>query len=207
VQQVLTSTVDREEAETGFKAGGHSHTARQFLFFNIIIMIVLDGNTMQLSSRLVAFTAVISALTVALSFLTVPFLFGTRIHFFQAGILLAGVAGGPLSGLITGSVGGLYVAAMTSDPTIVLGNGLLGLFAGIFSRKLRPVFAGLLAWGLIQAPWIYVTGTLIFHVPEVGMQAILLLLTVEDVICASVIDVLATHFHLRDFLLGREKHA
>jgi len=157
---------------------------------------------MRLNSRVVAFTAVTSALTVVLSVLTVPFFFGTRIHFFQAGIMLAGVVGGPLSGLITGSIGGMYVAAMRSDPTIVIGNGLLGLFTGIFSRKLRPVLAGLVAWVLIQGPWIYITGTLILNVPSAAMQAILALLTVEDVICASVIDFLSNHFHLKASLAG-----
>lgn len=160
---------------------------------------------MELSSRLAAFTAVISALTVVFSVLTVPFMFETRIHFFQAGIMLAGVAGGPLSGLITGSVGGLYVATIRSDPTIVVGNGLLGLSTGVFSRKLRPVLAGLVAWVLIQAPWIYLTGTFIFHVPDVAMQTILALLTVEDAICASVVDILIKRFHLGSLLLRRAR--
>ncbi len=158
---------------------------------------------MLLNSRLLAFTAVISAVTVGLSALTVPFLFGTGIHFFQAGIMLAGVVGGPLSGLITGLIGGVYVAMIRSDPTIVIGNGLLGLCTGVFSRRLRPVLAGLAAWILIQAPWIYITGTFVFHVPAVAMQLILTLLTVENVICASVIDMLTKHFHLGEILLGR----
>lgn len=158
---------------------------------------------MLLNSRLLAFTAVISAVTVVLSALTVPFLFGTGIHFFQAGIMLAGVAGGPLSGLITGMIGGIYVAMVRSDPTIVIGNALLGLCTGVFSRRLRPVLAGVAAWVLIQAPWIYIAGTFVFHVPAVAMQLILTLLTVENVICASVFDVLTKHFHLGEILLGR----
>jgi uncharacterized membrane protein len=158
---------------------------------------------MLLNSRLLAFTAVISAVTVVLSALTVPFLFRTGIHFFQAGIMLAGVVGGPLSGLITGMIGGVYVAMIRSDPTIVIGNGLLGLCTGVFSRRLRPVLAGLAAWVLIQAPWIYMTGTFVFHVPAVAMQLILTLLTVENVICASVVDVLTKHFHLGEILLGK----
>jgi LytS/YehU family sensor histidine kinase len=156
-----------------------------------------------LKSRLLAFTAAISAVTVAFSALTVPFLFGTGIHFFQAGIMLAGVVGGPLSGLITGMIGGVYVAVIRSDPTIVIGNALLGLCTGVFSRRLRPFLAGLAAWFLIQAPWIYLTGTFVFHVPAVAMQLILTLLTVENLICASVVDVLTKHFHLGEFLLGR----
>lgn len=152
------------------------------------------------ASRAITFTAVISALTVVFSFFTVPFLFGFRIHFFQIGILLAGVVGGPVSGIVTGLIGGVYMATMRSDPTIVIGNGLLGLFTGIFSLRLRPALAGLTAWIFIQAPWVYLTGTFIFHVPAVAMQLILILLTVEDVISAVVADVLSSHFRLREYV-------
>jgi hypothetical protein len=162
---------------------------------------------MKLSSRFVAFTAAIGALTVMLSFLTVPFLFGTGIHFFQAGTLLAGVAGGPLSGLIVGSVGGVYMATTRSDATIVIGNGLLGLFAGIFSRKFRPLVAGVAAWVLVQAPWIYLVDTFVFHVPVMVVQTILGLLTVEAVVCASVVDILTNHFHLKGFFLNQMRRS
>ena len=159
---------------------------------------------MKVRSRLVTFTAVISALTVVLSVVSMPFMFGTRIHFFQVGILLAGISAGPLSGLIAGGIGGLYVASLRGDPTILVGNGLLGLFAGIFARKFRPVVAGMAAWTLIQAPWIYLTGTYLFHVPSFTMQAILMLLTAENFVCACVVDVLNSHFHLRDlFAFGQ----
>jgi uncharacterized membrane protein len=157
---------------------------------------------MQLSPRLVALTAVLSALTIVLSLLSVPFMFSSRIHFFQTGILLAGAIGGPFSGLITGLIGGLYMASVRSDPTIVIGNGLLGLFVGIFSVRVRPLYAGVLAWVLIQAPWVFFTGTFIFRVPAVAMQVILLLLTVEDIICAAAVDILTSHFNLRSLVIG-----
>ena len=152
------------------------------------------------TSRVIAFTTVISALTMVFSFFTVPFLFGFRIHFFQIGILLAGVIGGPVSGVITGLIGGAYMATVRSDPTIVVGNGLLGLFTGIFSLRFRPALAGLAAWIFVQAPWVFLTGTFIFHVPTVAMQLILILLTVEDVISAVVTDVLINHFRLREYV-------
>ena len=153
---------------------------------------------MRLTSRLAAFTAVMSALAVALSLLSVPFVAGLRIHFFQVAIMLAGVIAGPLSGLVTGAVGGAYMAALRSDPTIVVGNGLLGLFTGLLARKMRPAAAGIAAWILIQAPWIYLTGTYILHVPAVVMQTILATLTIEDIICALVVDVLQSHYHLKE---------
>jgi LytS/YehU family sensor histidine kinase len=159
----------------------------------------------MLDSRLVAFTAGISAVTAVLSALTVPFLLGTGVHFFQVGIMLAGVVGGPMSGLITGLIGGLYVALIRSDPTIVIGNGLLGLFTALFSRRLRPVLAGLVAWILVQAPWVYLTGTFVYRVPSVAMQLILVLLTVENMICASIVDVLTKHSQLGEILLAKVK--
>jgi len=153
---------------------------------------------MRYSSRFAAFTAVMSAVAVALSALSVPFVLGLRIHFFQIAIMLAGVIGGPVSGLVTGAIGGVYMAALRSDPTIVVGNALLGLFTGLFVRKMRPALAGIAAWVLIQAPWIYLTGTYILHVPGVVMQTILATLTVEDVSCAVIADVLQTRYHLRE---------
>jgi uncharacterized membrane protein len=156
------------------------------------------GITMTYSSRLAAFTAVMSALAVALSGLSVPFVLGLRIHFFQVAIMLAGVIAGPLPGLVTGTVGGVYVATLMSDPTIVIGNGLLGLFTGLFVRRMRPAVAGIVSWVLIQAPWLYLTGTYILRVPGLVMQTILATLTVEDVICAVIVDVLQNHYHLKE---------
>jgi uncharacterized membrane protein len=153
---------------------------------------------MRYSSRLAAFTAVMAALAVALSALSVPFVFGLQIHLFQVAIMLAGVIGGSLSGLVTGAIGGAYMAMLRSDPTIVIGNGLLGLFTGLFVRKMRPALAGIAAWVLIQAPWIYLTGTYVLHVPALVMQTILATLTVEVVICAVFADVLQSHYHLRE---------
>jgi len=162
---------------------------------------------MRYSSRFAAFTAVMSAVAVALSALSVPFVLGLRIHFFQIAIILAGVIGGPVSGLVTGAIGGVYMAALRSDPTIVVGNALLGLFTGLFVRKMRPALAGIAAWVLIQAPWIYLTGTYILHVPGIVMQTILATLTVEDVICAVIADVLQSRFHLREMVFPKPASA
>jgi len=160
---------------------------------------------MNLSSRLVAFTSVTSALTVALSALAMPFVLGVRIHFFQVGVMLAGAVAGPLSGLVTGAIGGVYVAWLRSDPTIVVGNALLGLFTGLFARRVRPALAGVGAWALIQAPWIYLTGTFIFGVPAVVLELVLILLTIEDVACALVVDLLVTHFNLKQLVLPKQR--
>lgn len=162
---------------------------------------------MKYASRFVAFTAIMTAIAVVLSVLSVPFVFGLRIHFFQVAIMLAGIIGGPVSGLIAGSVGGVYMSALRSDPTIIVGNAFLGLFAGLFVRKMRPALAGILAWILIQAPWLYLTGTYILNVPGFVMQTILVTLTFEDVICAIVADVLQSRFHLREMVFPKATRA
>jgi hypothetical protein len=117
--------------------------------------------------------------------------------------MLAGVIGGPVSGLVAGGVGGVYMSALRSDPTIVVGNALLGLFTGLLVRKMRPALAGILAWVLIQAPWLYLTGTYILNVPGLVMQTILATLTVEDVFCAVIADVLQSRFHLREMVFPK----
>jgi hypothetical protein len=81
-----------------------------------------------------------------------------------------------------------------SDPTIVIGNAVLGPFTRLFLRKMRPALAGIAAWVLIQAPWNYLTGTYILQVSGFVMQTILVTLTVEDVICAQIADVLQTYY-------------
>jgi uncharacterized membrane protein len=162
---------------------------------------------MAYGSRFAAFTAIMAAVAVVLGALSVPFVLGLRIHFFQVAIMLAGIIGGPISGLITGAVGGAYMAALRSDPTILVGNALLGLFTGLFVRKMRPALAGISAWILIQAPWLYLTGTYVYNVPGVVMQTILITLTVEDVICAVIADILQTHYHLREQVFPKQTSA
>jgi LytS/YehU family sensor histidine kinase len=165
------------------------------------------GITLKYGSRFVAFTAIMTAVAVVLSALSVPFLLGVRIHFFQVAIMLAGVIGGPVSGFVAGGVGGIYTAALMSNPTIIVGNALLGIFTGIFVRKMRPVLAGILAWVFIQAPWLYLSETYILNVPGSVMQTILLTLTVEDIICAAITDVLQNRFHLREIVFPKATRA
>jgi hypothetical protein len=143
------------------------------------------------------------ALAVVLSALAVPFMLGARIHFFQIAIMLAGVVAGPFSGLITGAVGAAYVASLKSDPTIIVGNALLGLFTGLLARRLRPALAGIGAWLFVQAPWIYMTGTFIFNVPGAVMQLVLVVLTIEDAACALLVDVLTSRFRLREVVFPK----
>lgn len=153
--------------------------------------------TQKLSIKKLAFTAIMSSLVVAMSILTLPFIFGINIHLFQVVILIASVIGGPISGLITGLFGGIYMASMRGDVTIIIGNGLLGLFAGLFAKRLRPLIAGPLAWFLIQMPWIFFIDTYLYQFPLTVIETILTVLTIEILISALITDILMLRYNLK----------
>jgi hypothetical protein len=124
--------------------------------------------------------------------------FVSRIHLSQLPIFLSGCLAGPIAGLITGAIGGIYMS-VTVVPFIVGGLGLLGLSSGFLSKRmgLRPILSSLLAWG-IQAVYVSVTDYFWFtavsgmpHPVAVGVVSnILLKLTVEAVVSSVLVDVL-----------------
>lgn len=65
-------------------------------------------------------------------------------RFFQLAIFLCGILAGPWAGLVGGAVGGLYMS-VTKILFVVGGIAILGVSVGLFAKKVRPVFAGLLA--------------------------------------------------------------
>ena len=150
-----------------------------------------------------AFTALMSSLAVAMSFLTIPFLLGVNIHLFQVAVFIAAVGGGPFSGIVAGVFGGVYMASVRGDIAIVAGNMLLGLTAGILSRKLRPAIACSLAWFLFQMPWLFIVDIYVYKIPLAVVEIILITLTVEDVISAVITDLLMTRFGLKRWVLHR----
>ena len=150
-----------------------------------------------------AFTALMSSLAVAMSLLTIPFLLGVNIHLFQVAVFIAAVGGGPVSGIVTGMFGGVYMASVRGDIFIVAGNMLLGLSAGLLSRKLRPALACSLAWFLFQMPCLFIVNIYVYKIPLAVVETILITLTVEDLISAVVTDLLMTRFGLKRWVLQR----
>jgi LytS/YehU family sensor histidine kinase len=114
-------------------------------------------------TKTLTFIALMAALSVILSLppFVIPITIGTfpsEVHFTQIPILLSGILAGPWAGLVTGAIGGLYMSWSVEIPFIVGGLALLGLAAGFFAKKLklRPLFTGILAWG-VQSPYVFVT--------------------------------------------------
>jgi hypothetical protein len=152
-------------------------------------------------AKIVAFTALMAAIAnvMSLPILSVPLQFGgftSAFHFFQLPVLLAGILAGPWAGLVGGAVGSLYMGT-TRIPFVIGGIAILGATAALFARKVRPIFAGLLAW-LVQAPYVVATDYLWFTLfagnsPAVAWSIIVPImanLSLQAVVCASLAEVI-----------------
>lgn len=155
----------------------------------------------MVKARTIAFTALMAALANILSVppLAIPLAlpgFTSSVHFFQLGVFLCGLLAGPWAGLVSGAVGSLYMG-LTRIPFIIGGIAILGLSTGLLAKKMRPVFACLLAW-LIQAPYVLVTDYVWFTMftgtsPAAAWSIVLPImanLALQAVICAVLADVI-----------------
>lgn len=152
-------------------------------------------------AKLLAFAALMAALSNILSI--EPFVipipagpFPSKIHFTQLPIFISGILAGPYAGLLTGAVGGLYMS-FTAIPFIIGGLALLGVSAGLFAKKFRPLFSGILAW-CVQAPYVFITDYVWFtsfrFMPSsatlAAVSTILIKLTIEAVIASVLVEIL-----------------
>ena len=119
------------------------------------------------------------------------------VHFSQLPIFIAGILTGPAGGLITGAVGGLYMS-FAKIPFIIGGLAILGLANGLFSKRVRPLYAGVLAW-LVQAPYVAVTDYVWFAIGRTPQAAwafvasIMTVLTIEAVISSALAEVIVRY--------------
>jgi len=154
-----------------------------------------------LKAKTVAFVALMAALANVMSVppLAVPLSLGgftSSVHFFQLAIFLCGILAGPWAGLLGGAVGGLYMS-VTKIPFVFVGIAILGASAGLFAKKVRPVFACLLAW-LVQAPYVLVTDYVWFTLFTGTSSAvawgfvipIMINLTLQALVCSMLADII-----------------
>ena len=152
-------------------------------------------------TKTIAFIAIMAALAnvMVLPPLAIPIQIGgytSAIHFFQLAIFICGILAGPYAGLLSGAVGSLYMG-ITRIPFVIGGIAILGLSVGLFAKRVRPVFAGLLAW-LVQAPYVVVTDYVWFTVFVGNSSAaawaiiipVMINLTLESVVCAVLADII-----------------
>jgi thiamine transporter ThiT len=142
-----------------------------------------------------------AALSVVLSFppISVSITPDITVHFSQLPIFIAGILTGPAGGLVTGTVGGLYMG-LTKIPFIIGGLAILGLATGFFGRRMRPLYACLLAW-LVQAPYVAVTDWVWFvaflgRTPQAAwafVTLIMTVLTIEAVTSSALAEVIVQY--------------
>jgi riboflavin transporter FmnP len=145
--------------------------------------------------------ALMAALSVVLSLppIAVPITPEITVHFSQLPIFVAGILTGPVGGLVTGAIGGLYMG-LIKIPFIVGGLAILGLATGLFGKRVRPLYACLLAW-LVQAPYVVVTDYvwLAIFLGKTSQAAwafvtsIMVVLTIEAVIGAALAEVVVSY--------------
>jgi uncharacterized membrane protein len=153
------------------------------------------------TAKTIALIALMAALANVMSLppLAIPLQIGgytSAIHFFQLAIFLCGILAGPYAGLLSGAVGSLYMG-ITRIPFVIGGIAILGFTVGVFAKKVRSVFAGLLAW-LVQAPYVLVTDYVWFTLFVGNSSAtawaiiipIMVNLTLQSVICAVLADII-----------------
>lgn len=159
---------------------------------------------MPVKTKAIALVALMAALANILSVgITITLgTFTTSIHFSQLPIFMAGILGGPIAGLMTGAIGGVVSSfvILPKIPFIIGGLAILGGAAGFFTKRFRPLFAGILAW-LVQAPYVAVTDYVWFtlfmqRTPQAAwavIASILILLTIEAVISGVLAEVITTY--------------
>ena len=155
----------------------------------------------RLTSKLIAFIAVMCAVANVLGFFTIPFGIAS-IHLMQLPIILTGLALGPWTGGLVGFIGAAVMAFRLHPPNpyILLGNAILGFMTGLFYLRLRkmkvrpiiPQVISVLGAYFVQFPYVYVTDVYLMPIPaHVVLTVILPKLLLED-----VISVLLSHLIL-----------
>jgi uncharacterized membrane protein len=110
--------------------------------------------------------------------------FGFKIHIFQYVIFIAAAIYGPFGGLVSGGFGSFFSAMTMHNPYIVIGNMILGFFAGWFFKRGFNLLTGALLAYVIQIPWLFVSDVYLAKMPIDIVGSIIIGLLVSNVIWA-----------------------
>ncbi|UCD26273.1 MAG: ECF transporter S component [Candidatus Bathyarchaeota archaeon] len=154
-----------------------------------------------LTSKLVAFIAVMSAVANFLGFLTIPIGIA-EIHMMQLPIILTGLALGSIAGGLVGFIGATAMAfnLRPSNPYILVGNAILGFMTGAFYSRLKstrgrpiiPQVISVLGAYIVQFPYVYVTDIYLMSMPPTLVLTVIL----PKLLLENIISVLFVHFIL-----------
>jgi uncharacterized membrane protein len=136
--------------------------------------------------KTVTLFAVLLFLPNLLGMINVGTAIGFKIHFFQIAIFIAALIYGPFGGLLSGLIGSFYSAIIMNNPYIIIGNMILGFFAGYFCRKrFNTIVAVLLAF-CIQLPWIVLTDFYLVGLSMPFIYSLILALLVSNILWAFI---------------------
>jgi len=153
------------------------------------------------SPRAIAFIASMSALANVVSLYSIPISllgFQSRIHFQQLPIILGGVVAGGAVGLIIGFFGAFVMAYFMGIPFILGGMAILGLFSGLFVKRVRPLLAGTLAY-ITSIPYVVLTDY-VWGLPLPVIGVILINLGIEALLCSIFVDVISKYKVMESFI-------
>jgi len=158
-------------------------------------------------TKALTITALMAALANILSteLLTIPLVIGpftSKIHFTQIPIFISAILSGPVAGMLTGAIGGLYMSYTVGIPFIIGGLAILGFSTGFLAHRLKvkAIVSTIFAW-CIQAPYVFVTDYVWFvysrfmpsTVALTVITTILLTLTIEAIL-ASIVATMVIHY-------------
>mgnify|MGYP006270713811 CR=1 FL=1 len=171
----------------------------------------MSRQNQRLTSKLIAFTAVMCALANVLGlFLTIPIGLA-KIHFIQLPIILSGLALGPWIGGLAGFIGAITMAFNLPTPNlyILLGNAILGFFTGLFYLRLKkmrgrpfiPQVISVLGAYAIQFPYVYITDVYLMPMPSSYVLTVILpALLLEDIISVFISHLILFRVNITEIL-------
>lgn len=136
--------------------------------------------------RTISLLSVLIILPNFLGMINISTFYGFKIHFFQAAIFLAAIIYGPIAGLTSGLIGSLYSAIIMHNPYLMIGNAILGLFVGVFAKKINIVWTVILAY-LIQLPWLILTDLYLVHMPSMVISKLIQALALSNIFWAIIV--------------------
>jgi len=153
-----------------------------------------DIFSIKLDYKSVSLLVFLAILPNVLGMLNISTSLGFKLHFFQIGIFAAAMLYGPLGGAVSGGIGSAYSAILMNNPYIIIGNIILGFFAGLFMRHGWHTVISVLAAYLIQLPWLWISDIYFAGMPVIVVKGVVAALFFSNLIWSLIV-----HYTVRPF--------
>lgn len=120
--------------------------------------------------------------------------FGFRIHFFQYLIFIVAATYGPIGAAAVGAIGSVYTAVALHNPYLIIGNVILGFFAGLFVKRTASIVVAAMAAYLIQLPWLWISDVYLAGMPHPAVKVAVVSLLVSNLLLAGLAQLTSRPF-------------